>query len=125
MTMQVFVRDNCTVIAASVQCDVDGVPKGSHYVRIPIAIGLPNATAVQQRARRSLRSLVRPAVRDGGSAGHSMDPKQTSVACREYLVLLHPPRCISPVHKALLDFLRQPSHIHIRPWILLVLEKLP
>jgi hypothetical protein len=41
--MQVFVGDNCTVIAAPVQCDVDGVPKGSHYVRVPIAMGRPNA----------------------------------------------------------------------------------
>jgi len=40
--MQVFVRDTFTMIAASVQCDVDRVPKGSHYVRVPIAIGLPN-----------------------------------------------------------------------------------
>ena len=36
VTMQVFIRDNCTVIAAPVQCDVDGIPKGSHYVRVPI-----------------------------------------------------------------------------------------
>jgi hypothetical protein len=32
VTMQVFVRDDCTMIAAPVQCDVDGIPKGSHYV---------------------------------------------------------------------------------------------
>ncbi len=30
------------MIAAPVQCDVDGIPKGSHYVRVPIAIGRPN-----------------------------------------------------------------------------------
>ncbi|WP_429552454.1 hypothetical protein [Paraburkholderia sp. MM5477-R1] len=30
--MQVFVRDHFTMIAATVQCDVDGIPKGSHYV---------------------------------------------------------------------------------------------
>ncbi len=29
--MQVFVREDCTMIAAPVQCDVDGVPKGSHF----------------------------------------------------------------------------------------------
>jgi hypothetical protein len=28
--VQFFVRDDCTVIAASVQGDVDGIPKGSH-----------------------------------------------------------------------------------------------
>src|ERR1700730_8275344 len=31
-TMQFFVRGYCTMIAAPVQCDVDGIPKGSHYV---------------------------------------------------------------------------------------------
>src|SRR6185295_917800 len=39
VTMQLFVRDNCTVIAAPVQRDVDRIPKGSHYVRVPIATG--------------------------------------------------------------------------------------
>jgi hypothetical protein len=28
----VFVREHCTMIAAAVQCDVDGIPKGSHCV---------------------------------------------------------------------------------------------
>src|SRR4029434_6907904 len=32
VTMQLFVRGNCTMIAAPVQSDVDGIPKGSHYV---------------------------------------------------------------------------------------------
>src|SRR5262249_43539539 len=32
VTMQVFVRGDCTMIAAPVQCDVDGISKGSHYV---------------------------------------------------------------------------------------------
>ena len=35
VTMQLLVRDYCTVIAATVQCDVDGIPKGSHYARVP------------------------------------------------------------------------------------------
>ncbi len=39
MTMQVFVREHCTVIAAPVQCDVDGVPKRSHFVRVPVMAG--------------------------------------------------------------------------------------
>ena len=30
--MQFFVRGTCTMIAAAVQRDVDGIPKGSHYV---------------------------------------------------------------------------------------------
>jgi hypothetical protein len=33
VTKQVFVREHCTMIAAPVQCDVDGIPKGSHYGR--------------------------------------------------------------------------------------------
>jgi hypothetical protein len=47
VTMQVFVRRDCAMIAAPVQCDVDGIPKGSHYVRVPIAIGRPNETQDQ------------------------------------------------------------------------------
>jgi hypothetical protein len=35
VTMQVFVRENCTMIAGPVQGDVDGIPKGSHYERVP------------------------------------------------------------------------------------------
>src|SRR2546429_9816401 len=35
VTMHLFVRDHCTMIAAPVQGDVDGIPKGSHYVRVP------------------------------------------------------------------------------------------
>src|ERR1700682_6721071 len=33
--MQVFVREPFTMIAAPVQRDVDGVPKGSHFARVP------------------------------------------------------------------------------------------
>jgi hypothetical protein len=32
VTVQVFVREHCTMIAASVQCDSDGIPKESHDV---------------------------------------------------------------------------------------------
>src|SRR5271165_4081341 len=32
VTMHLFVRDNCPMITAPVQCDVDGIPKGSHYI---------------------------------------------------------------------------------------------
>src|SRR5206468_302657 len=35
VTMQVFVRGNFTMIAAPVQCDVDGIPKGLHSARVP------------------------------------------------------------------------------------------
>ena len=34
VTMQVFVRGYCTMIAAPVQCDVDGIPKGLHCARV-------------------------------------------------------------------------------------------
>src|SRR3974390_2003638 len=34
MAMQVFFRRDRTMIAAPVQCDVDGVPKGSHVARV-------------------------------------------------------------------------------------------
>src|SRR5215470_3553287 len=34
VTMQVFVREHYTMIAAPVQCDVDGIPKGPHCVRV-------------------------------------------------------------------------------------------
>jgi hypothetical protein len=41
VTMQVFVRDHFPMIAAPVQCDVDGIPKGSHCVSIsPIKVRL-------------------------------------------------------------------------------------
>jgi hypothetical protein len=32
--MQVVVRDHFTMIAAAVQCDVDGIAKRSHYARV-------------------------------------------------------------------------------------------
>jgi hypothetical protein len=41
VTMQVFVRDHFPMIAAPVQCDVDGISKGSHSVSVsPIKVGL-------------------------------------------------------------------------------------
>jgi hypothetical protein len=35
VTMQLFIRGYYTMIAAPVQCDVDGIPKRSHYGRVP------------------------------------------------------------------------------------------
>src|SRR5271157_702253 len=35
VTMQVFVRWYYTMIAAPVQCEVDGIPKRPHYARVP------------------------------------------------------------------------------------------
>src|SRR6185312_7232919 len=34
VTMQVFVRENCPMIAAAVQRDVDGITKRAHYARV-------------------------------------------------------------------------------------------
>jgi hypothetical protein len=36
VTMQFFVCQHCTMIAAPVQCDVDGIPKGSHCVSVSL-----------------------------------------------------------------------------------------
>ncbi|MEY2414658.1 MAG: hypothetical protein QOD84_3264, partial [Acidobacteriaceae bacterium] len=39
VTMQLFVREPFTMIAASVQCDVDGISKRPHYARVsPMAV---------------------------------------------------------------------------------------
>jgi hypothetical protein len=35
VTMQVFVREHCTMIEAPVQCDVDEYRRGPHCVRLP------------------------------------------------------------------------------------------
>jgi hypothetical protein len=35
VTMQVLVGDHRPTIAAAVQCDLDGIPKGSHDVAVP------------------------------------------------------------------------------------------
>src|ERR1043166_7588866 len=47
VTMQLFVRGDCTMIAAPVQRDVDGMSKGSHYVL------LRRANAQAQRRREA------------------------------------------------------------------------
>jgi hypothetical protein len=54
--MQVFVRGDCTVIAAAVQCDVDGVPKGSHFARVP-ADGVQTLRS-RRRAERAIRAQL-------------------------------------------------------------------
>ena len=47
VTMQLFVRGYCTMIAAPVQGDVDGIPKGSHDPEVsPISIPLLLAAAL-------------------------------------------------------------------------------
>src|SRR4029077_14326381 len=58
VTMQVFVRDHYTMIAAPVQRDVDVIPKGSHYVSVPIAMGRPNELKLSRAWRERARSVV-------------------------------------------------------------------
>jgi len=54
VTMQSSSAKHCAMIAAPVQCDVDGIPKGSHYVRIrrwgrPVRrVGLDGAPVVSR-----------------------------------------------------------------------------
>ena len=48
VTMQLFVRGDCTMIAAPVQRDVDGVSKGSHHVRVPMIRGQPNPESTDE-----------------------------------------------------------------------------
>jgi hypothetical protein len=45
--MQFFVCGTCTMIDAAVQRDVDGIPKGSHYVLLM----WPNETKISHRWR--------------------------------------------------------------------------
>src|SRR4029077_15297682 len=53
--MQVFVRGDRTMIAAPVQCDVDGIPKGSH-VRKRTAASDPVLRRRSEYLRRVLES---------------------------------------------------------------------
>src|ERR1700736_1391912 len=56
VTMQLFVRAYCTMIAAPVQCDVDGIPKRSHYARVPrITVG----TYIEILQRRSQKAPLK------------------------------------------------------------------
>jgi hypothetical protein len=53
VTMQVFLREHCTMIAAPVQCDIDGIPKGSHYSRVQgIVAVLPHRQRRRGRGRQ-------------------------------------------------------------------------
>ena len=52
VTMQVFVRDDCSMIATPVQRDVDGIPKGAHYARVS-PMGIVHEPCVQAAGRIS------------------------------------------------------------------------
>jgi hypothetical protein len=49
--MQVVVRDHFTTIAAPVQCHIDGIPKGSHYVLLKRGVSGFQRTADPLRRR--------------------------------------------------------------------------
>ena len=68
VTMQVFVRRDGPMIAAPVQCDVDGIPKGSHDVLLK----WPNET--QDQRPRALASVPRS---QGVDDNHPKRPSQT------------------------------------------------
>jgi hypothetical protein len=59
VTMQLFVRENSTMIAAPVQCNVDGIPKGSHYAKAPIAIGRSNGIELSRLVSPRIHSSAR------------------------------------------------------------------
>src|SRR5438034_5513105 len=61
VTMQVFVRGYCTIIAAPVQCDVDGIPKGSHYVLLKWPNGSRLTSGLPARPRKDVGRTVTPA----------------------------------------------------------------
>jgi hypothetical protein len=71
--MQFFVRGTCTMIDAAVQRDVDGIPKGSHYVRVPIIIVQPNAAALPVACRAAGRRYV---------AFDSFDSRLKKISCQ-------------------------------------------
>jgi len=48
VTVQLFVRGDRTVIAAAVQCDIEGVPKGSHVAKVRPA-GRPGKESLRWR----------------------------------------------------------------------------
>src|SRR5215813_6301860 len=60
VTMQVFVRDHLKMIAAPVQCDVDGIPQGPHFAIVPPA-GTFGRKASRALRRRDLPRRSGPA----------------------------------------------------------------
>src|SRR6266446_2126366 len=59
VTMYVFVREHFTMIAAPVQCDVDGVPKGSHYISVStIKVRLGSTRPVPSSTEQPARLIL-------------------------------------------------------------------
>src|SRR5207245_1525329 len=67
VTMQVFVRRDCTMIAAPVQCDVDGVANRSHSARVTPPSAVLDAVRPQPRASLARTSLTRTPYSDSSS----------------------------------------------------------
>ena len=86
VTMQVFVCGNCTMIAAPVQCDVDGIPKGSHF-RSSTIDGVDLARLARFRASKSEASRIPLSI-----AGTAPLPARAPRSCaRNFLTTSSPP----------------------------------
>jgi hypothetical protein len=81
VTMHVFVRDPFTMIAAAVQCDVDGIPKGSHDAS---GGGLRLPYWVAQVCNADARDHGRVA-KDGWRAGEAVEESNSGAKknCRD------------------------------------------
>jgi hypothetical protein len=71
--MHVFVRDHYTMIAAPVQCDVDGVPKRSHNVLLKRANSI---SAERRNAANTASGAVYPGEAAPKSSPLGSNPKQ-------------------------------------------------
>src|SRR4029077_18862555 len=77
-TMQFFVRGTCTMIDAAVQCDVDGIPKGSHYVHLK----WPNETKISDREFCFHFILHNSSLNSLGARARSQLPSLSYLLCR-------------------------------------------
>ena len=69
--MQLFVQDPLTMIAAPVQGDIDGIPKGSHFLNVA-PMGQPATLPFAPADRLLVRAV-------GGAQLVQMSPKQQGV----------------------------------------------
>jgi hypothetical protein len=98
VTMQLFVRDPLTMIAAPVQCDVDGIPKGSHDSGVS-PIGWTGNYALYRADRLLVRTSVRMPLEAPPNAllgGALSNPSILSVALRNNELLC---RFVSRTHQ--------------------------
>jgi hypothetical protein len=76
--MQVFVRDHCTMIAAPVQCDIDGIPKGSHCALLIVSLGNEDGVTLDRDHERG-EVAVRAAPRIPSRYRSSRAKRQSTV----------------------------------------------